>query len=253
MICNKTESGWDIIYQRAHALLAAALIEQWRIDQRPSRWIETLAATAQHDNGWQEWEASNQLTPLGTPRALGEGSLEDAVPQLDHAIARARHQSLWSGWLVSRHAQQLFEPQRGQLQALDNLLDAQAELRQRWRTQLEVDEKALERAYALLLFGDTFSLILCRGEIPFGGRALEIEAGPDGTRHDVRQLDGAQDVNASGSGALTVEPWPYAVDEFTVSVDVYPLHRLTFADDDDLAQALQGAAVQPRSWSIRRA
>lgn len=253
MICNKTETGWDVIYQRAHALLAAALVEHWRADQRPSRWIETLCAVAQHENGWQEWEASNQLTELGTPKTLGEGSLADTAQQLHHAITRARHQSLWCGLLVSRHATQLFDAQRGQIDALDKLLDAQVELRRRWQAQLGVDDQTLAAAYALLLFGDTFSLILCREEVPFGGRRLEIEAGPDGTRYDVRQVDGAQDVTASGDRVLTVEPWPYAVDEFTASVDVYPLRQLTFADDHALARALDAAVVRPRRWTVRRA
>ncbi|WP_424584279.1 DUF3891 family protein, partial [Tunicatimonas sp.] len=38
MIVNQAETGWDIIFQRAHAILAAQIAMHWKIDTRPQPW-----------------------------------------------------------------------------------------------------------------------------------------------------------------------------------------------------------------------
>ncbi|MDX1531421.1 MAG: DUF3891 family protein [Rhodothermales bacterium] len=242
MICNRTETGWEIIYQRAHALLAAELIAPWAFSEEPERWTATLSATAQHDNGWQEWEAADRLTPVGTPRDFTETPVDDLVAQSERALQRARHQGLWCALLVSHHVSHLYEPKRDESAALDRLLDRQAAERKRWRKTLEVRAEEVEAAYALLLWGDTFSLALCQRHLPEDGRALELEPTPDGTRTFVaRRAD----------GTLGVDPWPYAADHFRVGTDTYRLDQLTFESDDDLAEALREAPVERRSWTVR--
>lgn len=243
MICNRTKTGWEIIYQRAHALLAAKLLTYWREADRPLRWTETLNAVAQHDNGWQEWENRNQLTPLGTPRTFDETPLEEIVQQAERAILRTWHQSLWAGLLVSRHVSHLYEPRRGSVEALDQLLDAQEPQRAHWRKHLEgVSAEEEESAYSLLLWADTFSLILCRNALPFGERAVEIGAGPDGKRYDVVQM--------ADDGRLVVTPWPYEKERFRVAVDTYHLTQLTFESNDELADALHAAEPARRIWEL---
>lgn len=37
MIVNATQKGWEIIYHRAHALLAAQLAGQWKRQNAPAR------------------------------------------------------------------------------------------------------------------------------------------------------------------------------------------------------------------------
>lgn len=39
MIVNATRNGWEIIYLRAHALLAAQLAGQWRRANAPARLV----------------------------------------------------------------------------------------------------------------------------------------------------------------------------------------------------------------------
>ncbi len=56
MIVKATPNGWEVIYHRAHALLAAQLAGQWRRKNAPERLCETLAAIS-HDNDLEkEWE-----------------------------------------------------------------------------------------------------------------------------------------------------------------------------------------------------
>ena len=243
MICNRTKTGWEVVYQQAHAQLAAALIQHWQVAERPERWFATLDATAQHDNGWQEWEPGDRLTPAGTPRDFTETPVRDMVLQSERAVTRARHKSLWAGLLVSRHIDHLYRRLRRRHDEIDALLKRQTALRSEWRRRLGIKKDQVSRAYALLRWGDTFSLILCQRKVPPDGRSLEIGAGPDGTRYFVTQ---------TGEEVLRVEPWPYEVERFSVEVDTYTLNKLTFASDDELAEALHAAPMQPRTWMLEK-
>ncbi len=42
MIVIYKEEGWEVITQRAHGILAAQIGFQWRLKDRPERWMETL-------------------------------------------------------------------------------------------------------------------------------------------------------------------------------------------------------------------
>lgn len=242
MICNRTETGWEVIFQRAHALLAGELVVHWKAAERPDRWMATLSAIAQHDNGWQEWEPGERLTPVGTPRNFTETPPKDLVAQSQRAITRAWHQSLWEGLLVSRHATHLYEPMRGASKELAAFLDDLPPQREAWRKMLGVKKEEVDQAYALLRWADTFSLALCRRTLPKDERALEIGSGPDGTRYDVVQRQ---------DGSVAVTPWPYEVDAFDVTLEVYPLDSLTFDDDSALAEALHKAPAKPLRWTLR--
>lgn len=67
MIVNYKETGWEIITQRAHGLLAAQLAFQWRKEDRPVRWVETILAIAEHDDAENELDGENLLTEAGGP------------------------------------------------------------------------------------------------------------------------------------------------------------------------------------------
>ena len=51
MIVNQVEQGWDIVFQRAHAILAAQIALGWKVSERPEPWTELVAAIADHDDG----------------------------------------------------------------------------------------------------------------------------------------------------------------------------------------------------------
>lgn len=243
MICNQSETGWEIIFQRAHALLAAKLVTYWRDEQHPLRWTETLNAIAQHDNGWQEWEAGERLTEAGTPRDFRQMPLELVLTQAERVVTRAWHQSMWIGLLVSRHLAHLYTSRRDELPALDAFLEEQEGLRARWREAMGIDQEKVDRAYSLLWWGDTLSLILCLQRLPFGERALEIATGPDGTCYDVVQRE---------DGTVVVRPWPYERERFHVAIDVHHLEQVTFASEEELAAALASARVSRRIWELAR-
>lgn len=66
MIVNQHQKGWEVIYHRAHALLAAEIAAQWNVKERPMRWLETIAAISHHDDLEKEWEGKH-ITDAGAP------------------------------------------------------------------------------------------------------------------------------------------------------------------------------------------
>ena len=123
MIVNLIETGWEIIYHRAHALLAAQLAGQWKKEESPLRLYETVAAISHHDDLEKEWEG-NHLTSAGAPLDF---TLEKdfQLPKMRDFTQNARYRGRWVALLISMHMSFLNEVRRGELAEFDSFLDEQ--------------------------------------------------------------------------------------------------------------------------------
>lgn len=239
MIVNLVKEGWEIIYQQAHALLAAQIAFAWRQTDRPARWVETLAAIAQHDDGQKYWAGKAGLTEAGAPANFT--MLPFSLEQARQVLEEARFQGQWRSLLTSMHLSFLYEELRGQNKTTDAFLEEQLHNQATWRKALKVTKKEAQKAYSLMQWCDRLSLILCRQELPETERALEISIGPDGVRYDV--------IEAS-DGSIQVNPWPFELAQFTVSVEVSCLSQLQFQSETELATALQQAPIRTKQWLL---
>jgi hypothetical protein len=242
MIANATPNGWEIIYQRAHGLLAAQIAFHWQAKERPSRWMETLAAIAQHDDGGKPWKGKNHLTDGGAP----EDFTLSTAPSLDQPITvseNSQHQSRWVALLTSMHMTFLWSSLRDENGDFQQFIDAQFEQQKRWRKELGLSQDECQRAYALMQLCDRFSLILCHHELPEDQRALEIAKGPDGTRYDVVQRQ---------DGTLNVTPWPFETEGFSVWVEATYVDHYTFESDEVLLDALKQGRTETLTWEFRK-
>jgi hypothetical protein len=239
VIVNQHEKGWEIIYHRAHALLAAQLAGHWKRENSPVRLYETLAAISHHDDLEREWEG-NELTPVGTPLdfTLNHSTSMDKLREL---TKNARYRGRWVALLISKHMSFLNEGTRGESEEMDRFLDEQLEHQEHWRKQLKLTKKDVEDAYAFMQMFDRLSLILCKRQLPVGERALEIAKGPDGQRYDVVQLK---------DGKVTVKPWPFEEEPFTVNVEASYLTQVKFENNAELTEALQAAPIHPLEWTF---
>ncbi|GAA4003180.1 hypothetical protein GCM10022408_13380 [Hymenobacter fastidiosus] len=242
MIVNPTKAGWQIIYQQAHALLAAQLAWHWPPFGPTDRWVSILAAIAQHDDEQKHWDGHYGLTPAGAPAdfTLQEFSLEQA----QGVMRAARFQGRWRSLLTSMHLSVLYESLRGQQKSTDEFLDKQLASQGAWRKQLKVTTKEAQQAYDLMHWCDRLSLILCRRELPEMSRALEIYTGLNGQRYDVTR--------PTTDGPIVVAPWPFQEKRFTVSVEATALSQLQFRHDAELAAALQGAPIETLTWDFQQ-
>ena len=239
MIVHPTQNGWQIIYHRAHALLAAQIAGHWRRKDAPPRLYETIAAISHHDDLAKEWEGDN-LTEAGTPKdfLMDEG---DSYDPLRTHIERAIYRGHWVALLNSMHQTHLNASKRGTSAEADAFLDEQAENQKRWRKEVETTEEEASSAYAFMQWCDRLSLILCQHKLPMDERALEISKGPDGKRYDVIQHN---------SGLITVTPWCFEEDRFTVNVESTSLSQVTFEDNESLVEALKNSPRKLLEWTF---
>jgi thioester reductase-like protein len=241
MIVNQTKNGWEIIYHRAHALLAAQLAGQWDRTKIPTRFFETIAAISHHDDLEQEWQDA-QLTDAGAPMDFTLDA-ESSIEQLAKLVESAQHRGRWVAMLVSMHICLLNQSWRGTSKDWDRFLDDQIEKQQQWRKALEISKDEADRAYEFMQWCDRLSLILCQQGLPVDERALEITSRLDNQRYDVRQTK---------EGQVNVEPWPFEKDAFTVNVEACDLSELKFEDNAALKAALRDAPIKVLQWQFAK-
>lgn len=241
MIVNQTNKGWEIIYHRAHALLAAQLAGQWDRTKVPTRLYETIAAISHHDDLEKEWEDA-QLTEAGAPLDFTLDA-ESSIEQITQLIDGAQHRGRWVAMLVSMHVCLLNANRRGTSREWDRFLDEQIEKQQKWRKALGVKKEEADRAYQFMHWCDRLSLILCQQKIPVDERALEITSRLDNQRYDLKQYN---------DGHISVEPWPFEKDKFTVNLETVKLSELKFKDNAALKAALKNAPIEVLEWQFAK-
>jgi len=239
MIVNLVQNGWEIIYHRAHALLAAQLGGQWKRSDAPERLYETIAAISHHDDLEQEWEGE-ELTEAGAPLDFTLGRSSDIAPLRKH-LEQARYRGRWVTLLTSKHMSFLNQDNWGKSQEWDEFLNEQVQNQEKWRKALDIPKDQAERAYQFMLWCDSLSLILACKQIPDAGRAIEITSGIDEQRYELRELE---------DGCLTVEPWCFENDRFTVNVEACCVEQLKFESNEERVAALKTAPIKVLEWTF---
>lgn len=242
MIVTQTDSGWQVINQQAHGLLAVQVALHWQADKRPAHWVETLIALTEHDDGQDPWEGRNHLTTAGAP--LDFKLLEFSVEQCRKMIQIGLQKSRWNALMMSMHTSFLYEPKRGESGELDVFLDQQSVHNQpKWRKQCGATKAEAAYAYAFVQWCDALSLILCMEQVPPEERRLEVSLGPDGVPYFIRQRT---------DNSLAFDPWPFDTHEFSAHVETFQLAQLVFAGDQELYNAIQDAPVVVKEWTFRK-
>ncbi|SEA63082.1 DUF3891 family protein [Pedobacter hartonius] len=225
MIVNYTESGWQIITQRSHSLLAAQICGHWKKDNQPSRWVDTLIATAEHDDVYNEFVNDNLLNDKGGPVNFKNTDFE--LPYAERLIAMAETKSAYIALLVSRHIQFLYNNNPKAEQYIRNLKIKEKS----WLKFAGTTNGEINRSYKLLEFCDAFSLLICQGLVPPEQRKIEISSGPDGSVYEMH----------SQGKRLIVAPWPFETSRFFATYESRTLSALTFQDTADFRQAVEEA------------
>jgi len=233
MIVNHTEHGWDVIFQRAHALLATQIALQWKLRDRPEPWTDLVAAIADHDDGQRDWEGENHLTEAGAP--MDFSYQEPDLQQAKRVVDNARYRSRWIAYLTSKHTSTLYEGWRKEKKEIARFLDEQAKYQQKLVKDLQTSSREAESRYRFMFFCDALSLILCKDEIPAGGRKLEIAELPNQQKASVFYRNEKE---------LSLEPWPFEQTQFSLGVEVYHVDQLAFKNDGELYEAFDRAEIK---------
>jgi hypothetical protein len=241
MIVTQTNTGWQVIHQQAHGLLAVQLAQFWQQEKRPVHWIETLVALTEHDDGQDSWVDQNHLTTAGTP--LPFQILDYSVGQCRRLIEIGLEKSRWNALMLSMHTSFLYDDKRGIDPELDEFLDQQIANQKEWRKLYKATQAEVQYAYDFVQWCDALSLILCLNQIPPESRRLEISQGPDKVAYFILQRS---------DGSVLVDPWPFDTAEFAVHVEAAELTQVVFADDAELYRAIQQAPIERKEWLFRK-
>lgn len=244
MIVRSVESGWEIVFQSAHALLAGQLATHLRQFAKVRYWSETLAAIVDHDDHKEAFGKNAYLTELGAPKDFAQfrftarERFAEVVRRVDSGYRKHR----WIGLLAARHAQELYGREHVS-KKLTALLEAERRKHVSVLAELRTTDAVLEAAYAVLQWCDRISLILCQNALPTMHRRIEIAALGDGKRYELWQKE---------DDTLSVKPWPFSSDCFDVHVEVRTVHQLSFASDRELERCLWESPVEDRAWSFHK-
>lgn len=239
MIVNMKQDGWEIIYHRAHALLAAQIAAHWKQADSPQRLIDTIAAISHHDDLEKEWE-KDLLTKAGAPKDFtqeGQTSVEKLTQHIEEALYRGR----WVALLTSMHT--CFLNQGSDSDDIAQFVKEQEQLQQQWRKELGISQPEANASYQFMKWCDRLSLILCQHQIPDNNRKLEINDGPDGQKYYIVK---------SEDDFLTVIPWCFTEDKIKVYVETSHLSQVEFEDNDAITEALKNAPRKYQEWIFRK-
>ncbi|HUQ68013.1 MAG TPA: DUF3891 family protein [Planctomycetaceae bacterium] len=244
MIVRNVESGWEIVYQAAHALLAGRIAGQLRQHSKIRYWPETLAAIVDHDDHKEAFGKNVYLTELGAPkdftqfRFTARERFEEVRRRIEHGYRKHR----WVGLLAARHAEELYHDQSVSKKLAALLKDEQSK-RASILADLQTSEVALESAYAILQWCDRTSLILCQDALPAMHRRLEVASLGDRKKSEIWKAE---------DGTIAVAPWPFTAESFDASVEVRTIPQLKFATDRELESQLDACAVENRVWKFQK-
>lgn len=241
MIVNYKETGWEVITQRAHGIVAAQLAMHWKAKDRPKRWMETLLAIAEHDDAEVELDGENLLTEAGGPLnfSMKVFELEHAQKLAMLSVTKSRYIAL----LASLHMDFLYRKEENDRKEVHEFLEQQRALQTQWQEQLGIGRKEAERIYYLLEWCDAFSLLLCQQLLQPEKRGIEISTGPDGEEYQLFEIE---------AGVLTVDPWPFEVDRFDVCCESREINQLKFESSAEFRNAFIKADVKENVWQITK-
>lgn len=237
MIVRYTYQGWNIVMQRSHGLLAAQICGHWKKDNQPKRWVETLIATAEHDDGKSEFDRSPLIHKNGGPVNFKMNPFN--VNYCDDLLERALTKGKYIGIQISMHIRFLY----GEEPKARNYCDSLLKKEKSWIRETKTTLKEASASYELLEFCDAFSLLICQGLVQPENRKMEISEGPDGVSYQLSLAD---------DGRLIVEPWPFENSAFMVNYESRCVPELAFSSDADFKSKLLAAPTTLHTLILAR-
>lgn len=146
--------------------------------------------------------------------------------------------------LISMHMEFLYGTDEAKSSEAKQFLDDQRSQQRIWRKDLGITKEEALRIYKLVEWCDALSLLICKGEMQPEDRSLEISTGPDDKTYYLNQAD---------DNTLTVSPWPFEVDNFTIRYDQRSVKSISFASSSEFRKAFLEAPITEKIWTVAKA
>ncbi len=239
MIVNYTKEGWQVVTQRTHGILAAQLGFQWKVSERPDRWVETILAIAEHDDAEVELGGQNLLTPNGGPLNFNMGVFK--LNYLEKLSLLTRSKNRYIALLTSLHMEFLYREEAAHNNSAKTFLKRQNTLRNQWMRELKITKKEALRIYDLMEWCDACSLLLCQNLLQPENRNLEISRGPDKKKYYLTQ---------TREQTITISPWPFEINKFKINFEWRLIKKLQFKSSDEFRDNFLKAEVKETFWEV---
>lgn len=241
MIVNGATGGWDIIFQRNHALVAGSIAYQLDHEHRTPNWLETLSAIIDHDDGQGDWNEGSFVSKEGKP--LGFTDYDYDLDQARRVISEAHHRSQWITLLVSKHTSSLYETIEDRSDELERFLSDQKELQCRLCTEFDMPEDELNNIYPVLRWCDECSLILCQNKLRSVDDTIKIGSFTGHKPNFITRVS---------NNEVTVEPWCFRSEGFSVEAEVFRIEKKHFTSTQELRNAVEATRPERRVWNFRK-
>jgi uncharacterized protein DUF3891 len=238
VILRPHPAGTLLVGQPAHAWLSGRFADAWAWPFRPRD--EVRLAALQHDIGMAAWDAAPVLDPrTGLPYSFTSMPRAMHVELWSRAARLMVAQSPYAALLVSLHGTGLYERYVSEEERRAEPVRGYLESERAWQggmiAALRADRDEVERNATLLRCWDWLSLFVCTASSEEGSFA-EVPAA-DGTTSLTARMP------AGGAQAVTVSPWPFAVETLEAELDGR-LMRTTAATQAELDHAVAAAPIE---------
>lgn len=223
MIVNSTPKGWEIIFQRHHALLATKIAAVLKPEFHTPNWIETLIAIAEHDDGQRNWQNGKFVDDEGHP--IDFTAFDYDLEHAQKVVTEASYKSKWITLLVSKHITEIYSNASKHSDDVVQYRSNQLLKQKNLLKYFNLTPHQLQEYYSVLRWCEECSLAICRGS----------------EESNLGQLSGkAPDYIFKGShDNYHLDPWPFKENCIHVEVERYVLHQKKFKDNNELLENLK--------------
>jgi hypothetical protein len=249
MIIRRGGEGVLAIAQPDHAALAGVFADAW-LGQADRASPSLRSASYSHDDGWIAWEEAPTVDEHGRPHDFLTVAMAQRVDIYRRGVGLLADGDLLAALLTSLHFTRLLAEGLGSFSGEPRRL-GEAFLAEQltWeiRTRRDLGEPHhAEDDYLVLRAVDFLSLVLClrpREELD-GQRLPAVHLGGD----DATSIR----LGLADAGAVTLDPYPFAVEPLEGTVPALALPRPVFADDAAYRSALQAAEPVELRFTLAR-
>lgn len=183
-----------------------------------------------HEDGVAETKERKNTTDAGAPRhfLVYDGAVKTELKKYQNVMELANSKSQINVLLTSMHLDFIFSDHvYGADKKMDSFLKDQEKNLKKLLKNLNFDHQFANRLYRFVQWCDAFSLLICMDKIQREGRKMKISESPDGAINQVFYKE---------NNMITVTPWPFKQDRFTVFYEYKIVEHLKFTSVEEFDQ-----------------
>ena len=242
MIVRNINQGYEIIFQRNHALLAGELARKLKKTFRPPRWTETLSAILEHDDGQTDWGDADWVSEEGKPVDFSERGFD--LAQAIKVTQESAYKSSWIQLLVSMHSTSLCKACDDRTDEMSDFIREQEKIQKELIKSHSLRKSEIQSYYRFLRWCDECSLILCKGELETN-KPKPLIVGEITTQTSVK-------ISSKSGNYFTVSPWCFQEESFSVTAELYRLNKPSFQSTEELKNEVSKTRPVTKTWTFQK-